>query len=428
MGIQYPGASLGANTFTGAQAATSLALGGASLGGNALAVTGTAAFSATVTGTNIYVTGYVGHATRGIIRFPTATDGLFQFTLNDGTTGYSLLASADTMTLRNRANSAAGALVAGAGTFSGNITIPNGGTLQSVSQGQVSFSGADAQWLFRNNAATTGFTLDWATDNVVKLLSRAGAATTILDFGTGSNAGIRWGTSSLGLFNNSNNVLAVRSAANNSDASITAAAGTFSSYVQVSGTYLWNSAGRFTAQSDGVLTLFDAATTSFGRLQFGGTTSSFPAIKRSGAGLQVVLADDSGYAQIYALDLVASNRVIFGNQSRLLSPSDGVIGLYNSTQTDFSRLQFGGTTSSFPAIARNGTSLDSKLADNSGYCAMTLHSLLITDNTNILRSTASMANGAGVSVGTLTNAPAAGNPTKWFAFNDNGTTRYIPAW
>jgi hypothetical protein len=41
MGIQYPGASLGANTFTGAQAATSLALGGAALSGNALAVTGT---------------------------------------------------------------------------------------------------------------------------------------------------------------------------------------------------------------------------------------------------------------------------------------------------------------------------------------------------------------------------------------------------
>ena len=30
--------------------------------------------------------------------------------------------------------------------------------------------------------------------------------------------------------------------------------------------------------------------------------------------------------------------------------------------------------------------------------------------------------------GTLTNAPAAGNPTKWIAIDDNGTTRYIPAW
>lgn len=37
-------------------------------------------------------------------------------------------------------------------------------------------------------------------------------------------------------------------------------------------------------------------------------------------------------------------------------------------------------------------------------------------------------NGAGAAAGTLLNAPAAGNPTKWIPVNDNGTTRYIPAW
>lgn len=39
-----------------------------------------------------------------------------------------------------------------------------------------------------------------------------------------------------------------------------------------------------------------------------------------------------------------------------------------------------------------------------------------------------LTNGAGASAGTMTNAPAAGNPTKWIGINDNGTTRYIPAW
>lgn len=38
------------------------------------------------------------------------------------------------------------------------------------------------------------------------------------------------------------------------------------------------------------------------------------------------------------------------------------------------------------------------------------------------------ANGAGVAAATLTNAPAAGDPTKWIPIDDNGTTRYIPAW
>jgi hypothetical protein len=28
----------------------------------------------------------------------------------------------------------------------------------------------------------------------------------------------------------------------------------------------------------------------------------------------------------------------------------------------------------------------------------------------------------------VTNAPAAGNPTKWIAIDDNGTSRKIPAW
>jgi hypothetical protein len=39
-----------------------------------------------------------------------------------------------------------------------------------------------------------------------------------------------------------------------------------------------------------------------------------------------------------------------------------------------------------------------------------------------------LTNGAGAATGTLTNAPAAGNPTKWIGINDNGTTRYVPSW
>lgn len=39
-----------------------------------------------------------------------------------------------------------------------------------------------------------------------------------------------------------------------------------------------------------------------------------------------------------------------------------------------------------------------------------------------------LTDGAGAALGTLATAPAAGNPTKWIGINDNGTTRYIPAW
>jgi len=48
--------------------------------------------------------------------------------------------------------------------------------------------------------------------------------------------------------------------------------------------------------------------------------------------------------------------------------------------------------------------------------------------TYLMASGVSFVNGAGSSAGTLTNAPAAGSPTKWIAIDDNGTVRHIPAW
>jgi len=49
-------------------------------------------------------------------------------------------------------------------------------------------------------------------------------------------------------------------------------------------------------------------------------------------------------------------------------------------------------------------------------------------STTLLSSNVALANGAAAAAGTLANAPVAGNPTKWIPINDNGTTRYIPAW
>jgi len=62
------------------------------------------------------------------------------------------------------------------------------------------------------------------------------------------------------------------------------------------------------AQStDGILTMLDSTGVNFNRLQFGGTTSAFPALKRSTTSLQVRLADDSGFGSLSALvDLTAT--------------------------------------------------------------------------------------------------------------------------
>lgn len=55
------------------------------------------------------------------------------------------------------------------------------------------------------------------------------------------------------------------------------------------------SKGSLQAATDGVWQILNNAGTDFGRLQFGGTTSSFPALKRSSTALQARLGDDSAF-------------------------------------------------------------------------------------------------------------------------------------
>jgi hypothetical protein len=58
----------------------------------------------------------------------------------------------------------------------------------------------------------------------------------------------------------------------------------------------------------------------------------------------------------------------------------------------------------------------------------TIYKAILGDRGLMKISGAAFADGAGAQAGTLTNAPAVGNPTKWISIDDNGTTRYIPAW
>jgi hypothetical protein len=64
--------------------------------------------------------------------------------------------------------------------------------------------------------------------------------------------------------------------------------------------------GRLGATGNGTFVLYDDATTGFGRLQFGGATSSFPSIKRSTTSLEVKLADDSAYGAFQAAAITAN--------------------------------------------------------------------------------------------------------------------------
>jgi len=81
-------------------------------------------------------------------------------------------------------------------------------------------------------------------------------------------------------------------------------------------------------------------------------------------------------------------------------------------------------------VSIGGLSTNDLLAfDGSKFANVTAIVSGITDTTtNLIASNTTLTDGAGGSAGTLSNAPSAGNPTKWVPIDDNGTTRYIPAW
>jgi hypothetical protein len=72
--------------------------------------------------------------------------------------------------------------------------------------------------------------------------------------------------------------------------------------------------------------------------------------------------------------------------------------------------------------------LGQQQADRADITGGTVVAALTDSTTDLIASSQNLSDGAAAALGTLSNAPSAGNPTKWVAIDDNGTTRYIPAW
>lgn len=79
------------------------------------------------------------------------------------------------------------------------------------------------------------------------------------------------------------------------------------------------------------------------------------------------------------MQIGASSGYIFGGRSIIASPANGIIRLTNQAENDFTRLQLGGTTASFPALKRNATAVETKLADDSAYAPHAMQYLDVTD-------------------------------------------------
>lgn len=140
--------------------------------------------------------------------------------------------------------------------------------------------------------------------------------------------------------------------------------------------------------ANGTVTLTNAAGTGFTALHLGGTTSSFPSFRLSGANLELKLADNSGYTGFTAGTLTSTGNVLaasgaiigWNTKSLMVTSVDGNIRLTNNAGTDFTMLQLGGTTSSYPALKRNGSQLHATLADDSGWAHIVGERLTLSDS------------------------------------------------
>ena len=98
--------------------------------------------------------------------------------------------------------------------------------------------------------------------------------------------------------------------------------------------YFGPSYNTLASSSAGVVKIANVAENDFNRLQLGGTTSAFPAIKRNGTGIDIRLADDSGPAPLTAGSIAAGGTLSLGSSSVVLKDAGSlVLQVLNSGQT-----------------------------------------------------------------------------------------------
>lgn len=185
------------------------------------------------------------------------------------------------------------------------------------------------------------------------------------------------------------------------------------------------------SSADGLANLTNAANTGFTRLTFGPETASSPALKTSGADLQVRLGNDSAFANLSVNALTANANITaaatsyfeWSGRSRAYSSADGKVRLTNAAATGFTSLSFGQETGAFPMLKVSGTALEIRLGDDSSYASARLNTLILANATRISDSadgTAIIANNAGTA-GALLIGPSANGPRlKYLGANSLG--------
>ena len=129
------------------------------------------------------------------------------------------------------------------------------------------------------------------------------------------------------------------------------------------------------------------------------------------------LTGDSSQNATFAGNVTApaGGYFIISGRARLRSPGSGVWLMQNDALNDFARLQFGGETSSFPALKRNNATLEAKLADDSAYTNFAA-SRYYNGSTNVFWSfgTGSPEGAVSASVGSIYSRTDGGAVTSFY--------------
>lgn len=137
----------------------------------------------------------------------------------------------------------------------------------------------------------------------------------------------------------------------------------------------------------------------------GGPLSGAPALPTYRAIDPLDLNTPLGAGGVLAILLAAAGQYGWNGRAQMVSGADGIITLLNNALGDFTRLNLGGTSASFPALQRNAAALQAELADGSGLANFILNQLQPSQTAGILGTTTNNNANAG-SVGEYVTASA----------------------
>jgi hypothetical protein len=141
-----------------------------------------------------------------------------------------------------------------------------------------------------------------------------------------------------------------------------------------------------------------------------------------------------GFAAVSAAQIAGGQLQLFEAGSLRFRITDTQISMYASAELSWSSTASASGTpdvrlfrdAANTLALRNGTNAQEFRVYET--TTGTIYKAILGNRQLIKISGAAFDNGAGANAGTLTNSPVTGNPTKWIPIDDNGTTRYIPAW